>query len=344
MRDPRETKQVAKSAISKTSKKKVSSSVAAKQRFRKRRLLTFSRIFRYGLSSFLRNSWLSVAATLVMTLTLSIILVTFLSHQILNDTVSDLRQKVDMSIYLKTETDDKVADELTSELNKLESVQKVTYISSEQARKQIIEESGGDDAVLEAIKEATNKNPATLRVVLVDINDTSELEDFVKNNETIQPHLSSSYKPSFAGERRETIKSIGRAVNFIQQIGLGAGALFVVISALIIFNTIRMAIFNRKEEIQMMKLIGADKSFIRGPFLVESMICGFLAAILAFGLVIWALYSVNGVLASYQIVIKPTFDLVMNFSWALLLITMGIGAFIGVISSSLATYKFLKKQ
>lgn len=345
MRDPREVRKVAKdSKLRLASSKKVSSSVAAKQRFRKRRLLTFSRIFRYGFSSFLRNSWLSVVATLVMTLTLSIILVTFISNQILNDTVNDLKQKVDMSIYLKTETDDKTASKIIEELNKLKSVQKITYISADQARKQIIEESNADDAILEALKEATNKNPATLRVVLVDINDTSELEKFVQGNKTIQPHLNSNYKPSFAGERRETIKSIGRAVNFIQQVGLGAGVFFVLISALIIFNTIRMAIFNRKEEIQMMKLIGADRSFIRGPFLVESMICGFLAAIFAFGLVIWVLYGVKGVLTSYQIVIQPTISLVNKFSWAVLLIIMFVGAFIGVLSSSLATYKFLRRQ
>lgn len=340
MKDPREIKKVKKQP----KQKKVSSDALSKQKFRQRRLLTFGRMFKYGFSSFLRNSWLSVAATLVMTLTLMIILITFMSHHVLNDTVNDLRQKVDMSIYLKTETSNKAADKIIAELKDLESVQQITYISAEQARKNIIEESEGDSTVLEALKEATNKNPATLRVVIKDINDTSELESFVKDNKSLKEYLNESYKPSFAGERRETIKLIGRAVKFIQQVGLGSGAVFVMISALIIFNTIRMAIFNRKEEIQMMKLIGADKAFIRGPFLVESMIYGFLAAFFAVGLSLWALYSVAGVLASYQIIVQPTVSLITNYVWLVLPIMMGIGALIGIVSSSFATYKFLKKQ
>ena len=313
-------------------------------RFHSRRLLALSRMIKYGVNSFFRNSWLSVAATLVMTLTLLIILVTFLSHQILNDTIKDLQEKVDMSIYLKTETTDEVAGLITKDLKKLKSVKKVTYISADQARKQIIEESAGSDAVLEALKEATNKNPATLRVVVEDINDTTELEKFVESNKTIQKYLSTRYKPSFAGERRQTIKSIGRAVSFVQQLGLGAGVLFVLISALIIFNTIRMAIFNRKEEIYMMKLIGADKAFIRGPFLVESVLYGVLAALVATGFSFWALHSVVGVLIDYQIAVQPTLGWLTNYLGLVLLAVITLGSLIGIISSSLATRQFIKQQ
>jgi cell division transport system permease protein len=206
-----------------------------------------------------------------------------------------------MSIYLKTETTDQDSEELMLELNRLSSVRSVKYISAAQAREQIIEANKEDNNVLDAIKEATNKNPATLRVVIKDINDTSQLKAFVDNNELLKDHKSLEYQPSFAGERRNTIQSIARAVNFAQKVGIAAGSVFVFISSLIIFNTIRMAIFNRREEIQMMKLIGADKSFIRGPFLVEAVIYGFIAALIATGVGIWALFNSIAVLASYQI-------------------------------------------
>lgn len=326
-------------AVKKADKK--ASSEVLRQRYKRRRFLTFARVFKYGFSSFFRNSWLSVAATIVMTLTLLIIFTTFVSRMVLDDTVIDLRNKVDMSIYLKTETNDQVGADLSTELKKLPSVVSVRFISADDARKQIIEESN-DEAVLEAIKEATNKNPATLRVVLQDINETKELEKFVSDNKLIKEYISAEYKPSFAGERRETIKSIGRAVKFAQNIGIGAGLLFVVISSLIIFNTIRMAIFNRKEEIQMMKLIGADKSFIRGPFLVESTIYGFIAAFFATGLGLWGLYSSSKILTSYQIIVKPTIMLVTNYVWVILPAMILIGALIGVVSSLLATRKHLK--
>ncbi|NCQ53911.1 hypothetical protein COV88_01925 [Candidatus Saccharibacteria bacterium CG11_big_fil_rev_8_21_14_0_20_41_19] len=323
-------------------KKKMDSKTSAFQKRNRRKLLSFFRVIRYGTDSFIRNSWLSVAATAVMTITLLIIFTAFVAQNILTDTVGELRNKVDMSIYLKTETTDKVGNDLIAELKQLSSVRTVKYISAAQARTNIAETNKNDTGVLDAIKEATNKNPATLRVVISDINDTSQLEDFVANNTLLKKYLSADYRPSFAGERRNTIQSIGRAVNFAQKVGIAAAAIFIIISSLIIFNTIRMAIFNRKEEIQMMKLIGADKSFIRGPFLVESIMYGFIAAVIATGLGIWGLYSSIKTLASYQITVQPTIDLATLYSGLVLLAMIGIGAVIGIISSLLATHRYLK--
>lgn len=314
---------------------------AAKKRSR-RTLLTFFRIIQYGTDSFVRNSWLSVAATAVMTITLLIIFTVFATHTTLTDTVNDLSSKVDMSIYLKTNTTDKIGADLKTELKKLSSVRSVAYISADQARTQIAQDNSNDPSVLAAINEATNENPATLRVVVKDINDTTQLQNFVDKNKLLKEHISTDFKPSFAGERRNTIETIGRVVSFIQQLGIIIGVIFVVISSLIIFNTIRMAIFNRREEIQMMKLIGADKSFIRGPFLVESTIYGIIAAVIATGLGIWGLYSVNKTLSSYQVSVQPTINLVMSYAILVLLCMVTIGAVIGIISSLFATHRHLK--
>lgn len=323
-------------------KKKSDSKSAANKKRLRRKLLSFFRVIRYGTDSFIRNSWLSVAATAVMTITLLIIFTAFAAQNILTDTVGDLRNKVDMSIYLQTETTKETADDLIVELKKLSSVRSVTFISAADARAQIIEANKDNNNVLDAIKEATNKNPATLRVIVNDINNTSQLQYFVENNELVKKHISTDFEPSFAGERRNTIESIGRAVNFAQKVGIVAGSIFIVISSLIIFNTIRMAIFNRKEEIQMMKLIGAGKSFIRGPFLIESIMYGFIAALFTTGLGIWGLYSVAKTLNSYQITVQPTIELVTLYAWPLLLAMISIGALIGIISSTLATHRYLK--
>lgn len=308
----------------------------------RRKLLTFLRVIRYGTDSFLRNSWLSIAATAVMTITLLIIFTTFVAQNVLSDTLGDLRDKVDMSIYLQTDTTDKVGAELVASIEKLPSVRSAKYISAADARKLFVESNKNDASVLEAIKEATNKTPATIRVVVNDINDTSELQNYVNKDAEIKKYLNPDFKPSFAGERRSTIQSIGRAVSFAQKIGIVAGSIFVIISSLIIFNTIRMAIFNRKEEIQMMKLIGANQSFIRGPFLVESIVYGFIAAIVATGLGVWGLYGVSKTLMSYQVSIQPTIDMVQTYIFLVGLCMVGVGALIGVVSSLLATHRYLK--
>jgi cell division transport system permease protein len=308
----------------------------------RRKLLTFLRIIRYGTDSFIRNSWLSIAATAVMTITLLIIFTTFIAQNVLNDTLGDLRNKVDMSIYLKTDTSDETGAKLVKSVEKLSSVRSAKYISAAEARKIFVETNKNDNNVLEAIKEATNKTPATLRVVVEDINNTSQLQSYVKNDSEIKKYINPDFKPSFAGERRNTIESIGRAVSFAQKIGIIAGVIFVIISSLIIFNTIRMAIFNRKEEIQMMKLIGANQSFIRGPFLVESIVYGFIAALVATGCGVWGLYAVSKTLMSYQISIQPTINFIDSYVILVALCMIIIGAVIGIISSLLATHRYLK--
>lgn len=323
------------------SKQKESSKSVARKKLNRRKWTTFMRMCRYGIDNFSRNAWLTIAATAVMTITLLIIFTAIASRSILTDTVAELREKVDMSIYLKTETTDAQAGLVTEELQKLPSVRSVSYISAEKAREVIAQDNKNDVQYLEALKEATNKNPAILRVVVENINDTSELSNFVDTNEVLKPYLDPNRDPSFAGERRASIETIGSAIGFAEKVGIGAGLLFVAISSLIIFNTIRMAIFNRKEEIQMMKLIGADQSFIRGPFVVEAIMYGFFAALIATAIGFGTLYVAEPALSNY-LVVQPTLDFITIYIGLVLLATILVGAFIGVVSSMLATRRYLK--
>lgn len=324
-------------------KKKIDSKSITKQKHSNRRLLTFYRICRYGFDSFIRNSWLTIAATAVMVITLLIIFTSVTAQKIMTDTVSLLSDKVNMSIYLKTDTSDKDGNNLVLEVKKLSSVRSAEFISSAKAMSDLAKENSDDPAFLSAIKEASNKTPATIRVSVKNINDTTELEKFVEENDSVKKHINPDFKPSFAGERRDIIKSIGRVVNFAQKVGIMAGILFVIISSLIIFNTIRMAIFNRKEEIQMMQLIGADRFFIRGPFLIESIFYGVIAAFIATGIGVLGLNKVAPILKSYQINIQPTLDYMIDYHLILILLAMiFVGSIIGVISSIFATHRYLK--
>lgn len=308
----------------------------------RRKWLTFVRMCRYGINNFSRNTWLTIAATAVMTITLLIIFMTLVARQVLVDTVDDIKNKVDMSIYVKTETTDDEAGAIKQQIERLSSVESVRYVSPQQARAEFAEQNKGDAQTLEALNEATNKLPGTFRVNIIDINDPSELDNYVKTSSLYKEHADEDRPPSFSGERRSAIQNIGIAVQFAERAGLIASVVFIIISSLIVFNTIRMAIFNRKEEIQMMKLIGADHNFIRGPFVVEAIVYGFIAAILATVLGIAALYAVKDKLADYQIAIDATIHTVTVYIGFVLLFMILAGAAIGIVSSLLATRKYLK--
>lgn len=321
------------------------SSSAAKvfsQKRKRRQWITFLRMCRYGINNFNRNAWLSIAATAVMTITLLVVFVTLAARNVLVDTVGDIRDKVDMSIYVQTDVREGDVKKIETGLKGLGSVENVSYVSPEEAREEFARQNKSQTETLNALNEATNEFPGTFRVQPVDINDTDELRSFVENDPTLKENIDPDRAPSFAGERRAAIESIGRWVGFAEQAGLAASIIFIAISSLIVFNTIRMAIFNRRDEIQMMKLIGADRNFIRGPFVVEAMVYGLIAAVLASALGIGILYAASEPLRNYGIVLDSTIDFVTLYIGFVLLGMVLLGALIGIVSALLATRRYLK--
>ena len=308
----------------------------------RRKWITFLRIFRYGLNNFSRNAWLTTAATAVMTVTLLIILTTFTARMIFSDTIDQVRQKIDVSVYLSDEAETKEVERFGNDLKHVPIVTSVEYISKDQAREVFRQQNKTELAQLEALGElGDNPFPASLRIKTKDPNKLEELNAVINKaeNKKIQ---SKDDQPYYSGERKAAIDSIARVSQFSETAGLVAGAIFVIISVMIIFNTIRMAIFNRKDEIEIMKLIGAEKSFIRGPFIIEAALYGVLAAIISLILIYVLLLTKGAELSRYEIEVANT--LVFFKQWPLLIILaqLLIGITIGIFSSLLAMRRYLK--
>lgn len=325
------------------SKRKLDAKAFAYQKRKRRQWITFLRMCRYGVNNFSRNAWLTIAATAVMTITLLVVFVTLAARNVLVDTVSEIRNKVDMSIYVKNDTSESDVKKIQANLEKLtSSVRRVTYVTSQEARAAFAQENKAEKGTLNALNEATNEFPGTFRISPVDINNTKELRHFVLTDPTLKRQIDPNREPSFAGERRSAIENIGRWVGFAEKAGLVASIVFIAISSLIVFNTIRMAIFNRKDEIQMMKLIGADRSFIRGPFVVEAVVYGFIAAVIATALGVGILFASSEKLLSYGVVLQGTLDFATIYLGLVLLGMIALGGIIGIVSSLLATRRYLK--
>ena len=321
--------------------KKMTSKQFAQSKRKRRQWITFVRMCRYGVNNFSRNAWLTVAATAVMTITLLIVFITLAARSTLVSSVDVIRENVDMSIYVKTDTSEDDIAKITDGLENLKSVEEVRFVSPAKARENFAKANGQEPETLNALNEATNRFPGTFNVQLVDINDTTELQKFVTDNSTVKSNIDPNRPPSFAGERKSAIEGIAQGVVFAERVGLIATVVFVVISSLIVFNTIRMAIFNRRDEIEMMKLIGADKSFIRGPFIVEAVVYGFIAAVLATILGVLGMMAVRDRLIG-GIEIQPTLNFVMTYLPLVVLGMIALGALIGIGSSLLATRRYLK--
>lgn len=304
---------------------------------------TLGRVFQYGVSAFTRNAWLSTAATAVMTVTLLIIVTSFMMRMIFADTIDVIQKRIDVSIYLVDNISDEDRQRLESAIRDIPIVTNIDYISKEEARDNFEENNRTELENLEALREVQeNPFPASLRVSTSNPNRLSEISDLAQSEEFRDLQ---SAPPSNAGERREAIDRIADWSRTFEIASLSASIVFVVISMLIIFNTIRMAIFNRREEIQMMRLIGADPSFIRGPFIVEAALYGVMAAAIASIAVYAVLLTQGGLFEIYQgqdIQVANAVELFRAWPFVVVPALMLIGIAIGVFSSLLAMRRYLR--
>lgn len=326
------------------SKNEAQAQLSGNQHFR-RRWITWMRMVRYGINNFTRNLWLTIAATAVMTITLLIILTTFVARYVLTDTVDGIRKRVDIPINLRFDISDEQIASLRKKFESQPDVVGVTYVSKEQSKQSLLDSGKLTASQLQTIAELpVQPYYPTLKIVVKNPLDTSALEKFVKEDGEVQAALNPQpgLQPTFSGDRTKSIETISNWASMAEKGGLAGGILFVAISMLIIFNTIRMAIFSRKEEIEMMKLIGADKGFIRGPFVVEAVMYGFFAALLATGLGVSGFLAAEPALISYGVATDQLHSYLVFYSPLVLLAMIIIGALIGIVSSRLAVRRYLK--
>ena len=311
------------------------------------KLRSGSRILKYGTISFTRNIWLSVAATLVMTITLLILFITVIASGILASTADAMREKIDITIYFKPGTSITLLNEMANVMYRDDNVRSVEVSTSEDEYEKIVLENSDNENIMnllsdEAMRELTiSGTDATMRIKVFDTNDLTSIKEIVSTDRNYLAYVDPSEPPTYDVNRAE-IETITNWANIARNGGLVLSIIFLVISVLVIFNTIRMAIFSRREEIYMMKLVGADNSFIRGPFLIEAQICGIISGIIATTLGYVGYHAISPYLAKYGINIS-SIDNILETNWLIViyLIIILIGIIIGTVSSSLAIRKYL---
>lgn len=301
-------------------------------------MIQFWRVVTTGTRNFTRNLWLSMAATAVMTVTLTIVLVSFISNSALTSTIKGVTNKIDVSVYLNDSITPAQTKSLEQQLLADSNVQAVHYTSKAAALSTYQQENAGNKQLLQAISETNNPLPASLEVRAKDPNNLGSIAAIISQpaNKALQ-----SDPPSYSGTNKLTIDRIVHAADFFKSSGTYASILFVVISVLIIFNTIRMAIFTRRDEIEIMKLVGATKWFIRGPFLIEAAMYGIIAAIIALVLAYTLVLGGAPKLSAY-IDVSSTIHIFRAYPVPVIGIELLIGIAIGCFSSMLAMSRYLK--
>ncbi len=308
----------------------------------RRKLTTIWRIFLSGTNNFVRNAWLSAAAMAVMIITLSIVLFSVIANATFSYTVQQIRDKIDISVYLKDDVTEARREDLIAQLKKIDNVRAITFITKDEAL-QNYKQINKDNIDLQlAISQTDNPLPASLQIKLRDPDKIDPIKNFLEKDEI---KALQSDKTSYSGDRKEAIDKIAKATTFIRKAGIVGVLVFAFISVLIIFNTIQMAIFNRRDELSIMRLLGASRWFIRGPFLVESLLIGVSSAVISI-VICNAVFSVaNSTLnASSFGILDITYanSYFANHFWTVVWSQLLVGVVIGVGSSYVATQRYLR--
>jgi len=306
-----------------------------------RRLVTFSRIIKAGLVNFVRNAWLAVAAMAVMIITLTIVLFSIITNATFTNTIVQITDKIDVSVFLKDSTDQTQGTKLANDLRTLPNVKSVTYLTKADALVHYKQQNAGNPALISAINETDNPLPATIQIKPKELNKIQDIRDYLSKN-NVKPLWDDV---SYRDDRKAAIDKIAHATNLMRRAGIVAVLVFAAISVIIIFNTIQMAIFNRRDELTIMRLLGASTSYIRGPFVVESVVYGIISALISV-LIIHSLF----VASSSALQASSLGLLDINYAaqyfkghfLALLTMQLVLGILIGAVSSTVATRRYLK--
>ncbi len=301
----------------------------------------FSRIIHYGFKNFWRNGLLSTATVAIVTLCLVVFAGLILANATTSRLIGLFEDKIDIAVYFKTNTPEDEILAIQSALQKLSEVKSADYVSADQALAIFKQNHADNPAITQSLSEL-NQNPleASLNVKAKDPRNYADIASYLNN-----PDLSQYIDTVSYNKNQTAIDRLGQIINGVNRIGLVLTILLSLIAGLVVFNTIRLVIYSNRDEIGIMRAVGASNTFVRGPYIMEGLIIGVLAAVFSLVLIFLAIYVTPLVYGGGLSLSIPGFSILGYFGSNLLLlfgyqVLFGVG--LTVISSLIAVRRYLR--
>lgn len=302
-------------------------------------LASAQRIIFFAWQSFYRNIWLSLV-------TISIIVLTFISINFLlvvniisDQAIAIVQDKVDVSIFFKPDITESQVFEVQSFLTSLPEVNEIEYVSQQEALDAFKLAHLDNEVIIQSLEEL-DENPigATLQIKANNIEEFENIVSALDNSQYNNLIAERSYE-----DHKTYIEKIESISENVKKFGWITSAVFVLIALLIVFNTIRVAIYTHRQEIAIMKLVGATNWFIRSPFLLEAVMYGVVACLVAVIIVYPTLNVIQPYVTSFFL--SDEFNIAAHFRgnfWQIFGLELLIVILLNIISSSIATRRYLK--
>ncbi|MFT5036544.1 MAG: cell division transport system permease protein [Candidatus Azotimanducaceae bacterium] len=301
----------------------------------------FKRIVRSGFVGFWRNAFVSLAAIFVMTVALFVIGATMLLDQLLGATLVTVQSKVDINVYFVTSAEEEDVQALQASIQAQPEVEEVTYTSAEEALALFRERHRNDETIIQGLEEL-NDNPlgATLAIRAKETSQYEGISQFLEAQKEQEDPKSPLIDDINFVKNKIGIDKLTSIIDAVERSSLVMMLFLIIAAILITFNTIRLAIYTTREEISVMRLVGASNAFIRGPFMLQGtmygLISGVVALLLLYPILLW-LGPATEAFFDFNLFTYFVSEFTSIFG-----IIVGAGMGLGLISSILAVSRYLR--
>ncbi len=302
-------------------------------------IIEIKRLVNSGVINFLRNIWISIAATSMVAITLFIISIIIVLYALTSVAIQNSTDRIGVvTAYFNQQTTDQEVQNVIAEVKGLQGVKEVSYITKEQAIAQFRLVHQNEPNWIESLNEFTDaENPltASIAVKAFDLGDYSHIYDTLK---------SERYKPYFQNVRdnQSVINKLHAIIQFITKFGVLLAAIFMVVTILVTFNTIRLTIYNRREEVEIMRLVGATNWYIRWPFMIEGILYSIFATLLTSLIILALLILLSGRIENFLQIQVLGSSLIGGLFWRILLVNFVASIVLAMIASAIAMRRYLK--
>lgn len=302
-------------------------------------LISLLRAFKFALQNFGRNIWLSLVTVFILVLTLFSVTFSASLNLVAKQAISLVKDRVDVSVYFADTALDEDVKSVANVLTAMPEVKDVNYISKDEAL-QYFKDKNKDNPVIQQTLDVLGTNPLGPTLVVR----AKKIEDFPKIMDVLnQPQYAKLIQDKDFEENQQVVAKLTQVTDKIREIGLFVSSIFILVAALVIFNTIRVTIYTYREEIGIMKLVGASNWFVRAPFVIESIFYALIGCVLTMVIIV----PLVGLSAPFfnQLFSGYGFNVISYFEahfWSIFWLQTLISVVLAMVSSMIAVTRYLE--
>ena len=301
--------------------------------------ITTKRLILSGVTNFFRNIWVSIAATSMVAITLFIISTILVFYTLTVLSIQNSTDKVGVATaYFKDSVTETEIGNVRNEIEALPGIKSVDYTSKAQAQELFKQRHQNEPILLETLNEFTSADspiPASLAVR------ADSLSDYPEIYATLTSDRYAAYFETVR-DNQKVIDKLHSIINFITRFGLILAVIFIMVTIMVTFNTIRLTIYNRREEVEIMRLVGATNWYIRWPFMIEGILYALFATAFVSIIVLVLLFMLSGRIEQFLSISTLGTSLFKAIFWKIVIVNLVASIGLGLIASGIAMRRYLK--